>query len=82
MKLRWANLLQALIFLLPHALLLLLGMPEAWALLVLVFGFALFTGWLRIRSGSILGPWLLHATGNATACLLVAARTAAPPVLG
>jgi membrane protease YdiL (CAAX protease family) len=72
----WANLLQALIFLLPH-LLILFVMPEMWAVLPVVFVGALFLGWLRIKSGSILGPWLIHATGNVTMCLSVAARTAA-----
>jgi len=70
----WANLLQALIFLLPHMLLLWI-MPELWGLLLLIFGFALFAGWLRIRSGSILGPWLIHAVVNVTTCLSVAIRT-------
>jgi hypothetical protein len=27
------------------------------------------------RSGSILGPWLIHASANVTMCLSVAART-------
>ena len=35
-----------------------------------------FTGWVRIRSGSILGPWLNHAVANVTICLSVAGRTA------
>jgi len=70
----WANLLQAAIFLLPH-LLILMVMPEMWPLLVLVFAGSLFFGWLRIRSGSILGPWLLHAAANVTVCLSVAARS-------
>jgi len=71
----WANLLQATIFLLPH-LLILLVMPQMWALLPVVFAGALFAGWLRIRSGSILGPWLLHASVNVAMCLSVAVRTA------
>jgi hypothetical protein len=28
------------------------------------------------QSGSILGPWLVHATLNITMCLMVAVRTA------
>jgi membrane protease YdiL (CAAX protease family) len=51
----WANLAQAFIFLLPH-LLLLRVMPEAWGMLPLVFVGALVFGWLRIKSGSIIGP--------------------------
>jgi membrane protease YdiL (CAAX protease family) len=76
LPLAWANLLQALIFLLPH-LLVLQTMPQMWMLLPLVFVLALAMGWVRIRSGSILGPWLVHATLNVTMCLMVAVRTAA-----
>ena len=71
----WANLLQALLFLLPHLLILLVA-PELGAMLLVIFASALFAGWARIRSGSILGPWLLHALVNVTTALLVAARTA------
>jgi membrane protease YdiL (CAAX protease family) len=70
----WANLLQALIFLAPH-LLILLVMPEMWWVMPIVFVGALFVGWVRIKSGSILGPWLLHASANVAMCLSVAART-------
>ena len=35
-----------------------------------------FTGWLRIKSGSILGPWLIHASANVAMCLNVAIQTA------
>jgi membrane protease YdiL (CAAX protease family) len=75
MSLWRANLVQAFIFLLPHFLVLLV-MPEMWGLLPVVFLFALFMGWVRIRSGSILGPWLMHAVVNFEMCLSVAARTA------
>jgi membrane protease YdiL (CAAX protease family) len=75
LPLPWANLAQALLFLLPH-LLALRVMPETWGILPLVFAGALFAGWVRIRSGSIFGPWLLHAALNFTMCLSVAARTA------
>lgn len=70
----WANLLQALIFLLPH-LLILKTTPQLWMLLPLVFLMALLAGWVRVKSGSILGPWLLHAIVNVTICLMVAIRT-------
>jgi membrane protease YdiL (CAAX protease family) len=73
----WANLLQALIFLAPHLLVLRI-MPEMWWVIPLVFGGALFAGWLRIRSGSIIGPWLIHASANVSMCLSVAARTGSP----
>ena len=72
----WANLVQALIFLLPH-LLILTVMPEMWLLLPLVFAGSLIFGWVRIRSASILGPWIMHATVNVTMALMVAAGTAA-----
>jgi membrane protease YdiL (CAAX protease family) len=70
----WANLLQALIFFLPH-LLILLVMPEMWGLLPLVFLGALLFGWMRIKSGSIIGPWIMHASGNVTMALSIAIRT-------
>jgi membrane protease YdiL (CAAX protease family) len=75
LPLRWANLIQAFIFLLPHFVVLRL-MPEMWPFLPVVFAGALFLGWVRIRSGSILGPWLVHATLNVVTCLSVAIRTA------
>lgn len=70
-----ANLLQSIIFLAPH-LLMLFVMPEMWWLLPIVFAFSLFVGWVRIQSGSILGPWLIHGTANVVMCLSVASRTA------
>ena len=73
----WANLLQAVIFLAPHLLLLLVA-PELWTILPLVFAGGFLMGWLRIKSGSILAPWLLHATANVTMMLSVALRTAPP----
>jgi membrane protease YdiL (CAAX protease family) len=71
-----ANLAQAVIFLLPHLAILLFA-PELWGLLPMVFLGALLFGWVRIRSGSILGPWLMHASGNVTMALIVVTRTAA-----
>ena len=38
--------------------------------------YSLVFGWIRIKSGSILGSWLIHAAGNVTMALLVAIRTA------
>ncbi len=74
LPLAWANLIQALIFLAPH-LLVLHVMPELWWLLPLVFLTSLVLGWIRIKSGSILGPWMVHAAANVATCLSVAART-------
>jgi membrane protease YdiL (CAAX protease family) len=76
MPLPWANLWQALIFLLPH-LLILLARPELWGVLPIVFVGALVSGWLRTKSGSIFGPWLIHAALNVATCLNIAVRTAA-----
>jgi len=67
----WANTVQATIFLLPH-LMILVVMPEVWEILPLVFAGALVLGWIRIRSGSILGPWLIHSAANVTTSLYVA----------
>ncbi|MEZ5338084.1 MAG: CPBP family intramembrane glutamic endopeptidase [bacterium] len=74
MGLLWGNLLQAVIFTAPHLLVLTI-MPELKAMIAMIFPFALLSGWLRIRSGSILAPWLMHAAANATTCLIVAANT-------
>ena len=70
----WANLTQALIFLLPHLAILRVA-PELWGILPVVFLGALLFGWVRIQSGSIFGSWLIHASGNVTMALMVAART-------
>jgi membrane protease YdiL (CAAX protease family) len=75
-SLAWANLVQALIFLVPHFAILLIA-PEMWVILPVVFAGALVFGWIRIKSGSIIGPWLMHASGNVTMALMVAVRTSA-----
>lgn len=74
MPLGWANLLQAAIFLAPH-LLILIARPELWMLLPAVFAGGLLCGWLRIKSGSFFGPWLIHGAVNTATCLYVAAGT-------
>ena len=70
----WANIVQALIFLAPHLLLLFI-MPEMWGLLPLVFFGALLKGWLRIKSGSIIGPWLIHGCVNMAMGISIAIRS-------
>jgi membrane protease YdiL (CAAX protease family) len=75
LSLVWADMLQALIFLLPHFLVLRI-MPEMWGILPVIFASALFMGWVRIKSGSIIGAWLIHASANIAICLSVAIRTA------
>ena len=72
----WANIVQALIFFLPHLLILQFA-PELWPVLPLVFVGALVFGWFRIKSGSILPSWIMHASGNVGIALIVAIRTAA-----
>ena len=74
LSLGWANFWQAVIFILPHLTLAFLA-PELRGYLVVIFAGAFFVGWLRIKSGSILGPWLIHATLNTAVCLFVALRT-------
>jgi membrane protease YdiL (CAAX protease family) len=74
-SLLWANVVQALIFLIPHLLVLRI-MPEMWGILPVIFASALFVGWVRIKSGSIIGVWVIHASVNVAICLGVAIRTA------
>jgi membrane protease YdiL (CAAX protease family) len=70
-----ALLVQGVIFLLPHLALLSI-MPELRGLLLVVFAGGIVAGWLRLRSHSILAPWLVHGAVNTAICLSVAARTA------
>ncbi len=76
LSLVWANLVQAFIFFLPHLAILLVA-PEIWGILPVVFVAALLLGWIRIKSGSIVGGWLMHASGSVTMALIVAGRTSA-----
>ncbi len=80
MSLIWANAVQAVIFLVPH-LLILTVMPEMAWLLPVIFVGALFAGWVRIKSGSFYGPWILHAAINTAMCLLLAAHGVATALL-
>jgi len=74
-SLLWANVVQALIFLIPHLLVLRI-MPEMWGILPVILASALFVGWVRIKSGSIIGGWVIHASFNIAICLSVTIRTA------
>lgn len=64
------NTVQAVLFLAPHALVLVVA-PALWPILPtqLVAGWLL--GWLRHRSGSIVPGWLAHAAANILAPLLL-----------
>lgn len=68
-----ANLGQAAIFTIPHWLVLKIA-PEFALALPVIFIVALYAGWLRHRSGSVIGPWLIHGSINTTTALLVALR--------
>jgi membrane protease YdiL (CAAX protease family) len=71
---RWkANLLQALIFLLPHLLILLVAPGQWWSLIPFVSLLGLTLGWLRLASGSIGPSILVHGGGNAAVGLFYAA---------
>jgi len=65
------NTVQAVLFLAPHALLLVIGVAF-WPLLPaqLIAGWLL--GWLRYRSGSIGPGWVAHAAANILAPTLLA----------
>ena len=76
LPLLWANLGQAVIFFVPH-LFVLTVMPELWGILPVIFAGSLLWGWVRIKSGSIIGSWLMHASANVAICLSVAIRTTA-----
>lgn len=66
---RKGNLIQALIFVAPHTLLLLVSL-SLWPLLPLQFIAGWVLGWLRERSGSIGPSCLLHALTNVLPALL------------
>lgn len=74
LSLLWANLIQAIIFLVPHLFVLTVA-PRMWPILPVIFAGALFAGWVRIRSGSMVGPWIIHAFANVTMGLSVAIRS-------
>ena len=64
------NIAQALIFLLPHLLLLLISIHFWPVLLVQLLAGWLF-GWLRYHSDSILPGWLAHSLSNAFSAWMV-----------
>lgn len=64
------NTIQALIFLLPH-LLLLLASFSLWSIVLVQAITGWLLGWLRYRSNSILPGWLAHSLANALGALAV-----------
>jgi len=62
------NTVQALIFLLPHLLLLLVSL-HFWPIIVVQMVAGWLLGWLRYRSDSILPGWLAHSLSNAIGAL-------------
>ncbi len=66
-----ANLMQSLVFTIPH-LLILFVVPRLWPLVVcLPMGLGLASGWLRRTSGSIWPGVILHAVPNIAGALWV-----------
>jgi CAAX protease family protein len=63
------NILQALAFLLPHLLLLLVSL-SLWPVIIVQFVAGWLLGWLRYRSNSILPGWLAHSFTNAFGALM------------
>ncbi len=62
------NSIQALLFLLPHLLLLLIS-TELWPILIVQGVAGWLMGWLRHRSDSILPGWFAHSLINALGAL-------------
>jgi uncharacterized protein len=63
------NLIQAVVFLVPH-LLLLTASLGLWPLLIAQFIMGWIQGWLLHRSGSILPGWFSHSLSNAFGALI------------
>ena len=61
---RVGNAVQAVVFLLPHLLLLMVS-TSFWLVVVVQFIAGWVLGWLRSSSGSILPGWLAHSLMNA-----------------
>ena len=62
------NTVQAVVFLLPHLLLLMVS-TSFWLVVIVQFLAGWVLGWLRSRSGSILPGWLAHSLMNAIGAL-------------
>lgn len=58
------NIIQSIIFLIPHLLLLTISI-KLWPLVIVQVLSGWIYGWLFYKSGSILPSWLAHSLGNA-----------------
>lgn len=67
----WGNLLQALIFLIPHLLLLLVDV-RLWPILPVQYVAGLLLGWLRHRTGTLVPGAAVHVLANILAGLITA----------
>ncbi len=68
---RVGNALQALVFVAPHSLLLLVSV-SLWPILPVQLSAGWLLGWLRYRSGSIGPSWFAHSVANVLASVLLA----------
>lgn len=66
----WGNLAQALLFLAPHLLLLLVD-TRLWPVLPVQFAVGWLLGWLRHRTGTFLPGAVVHAVVNIASGLIV-----------
>jgi membrane protease YdiL (CAAX protease family) len=62
------NIIQALIFILPHLLLLIVSI-SFWPIIAVQLVAGWLLGWLRYKSDSILPGWLAHSLSNAIGAL-------------
>lgn len=67
----FGNLLQALVFLLPHLALILVDV-RMWPVLPVQFAAGWLLGWLRHRTGTFVPGAVVHAVANITAGLITA----------
>jgi len=65
---RVGNSVQAIVFLLPHLLLLMIS-TSFWLVVIVQFLAGWVLGWLRSKSGSIFPGWLAHSLMNAIGAL-------------
>lgn len=67
----WGNLLQALLFLLPHLALLLVDL-RVWPIIPVQFAVGWLLGWLRNKTGTFVPGAAVHVISNIAAGLIMA----------